>query len=118
MQKLFLFRITTWFAGALSAAFICGSAHASTIQAKISNILVFSRGSLVYVYPLGGVVGKPACDAVGGGYYSFSFTRPMASAYLATLLAAKSTGAFVTLYGTGACTDQPISETLDYLRID
>jgi len=98
----------------LGAQLMTSYAAASTTVAKVSNILVFSRGNLVYVYPVGGITGKISCDGVGGTYYSFSYSRPMASAYLAALLAAKASGTNVTFSGTGACTDQSVSETLDY----
>jgi hypothetical protein len=41
-----------------------------------------------------------------------------ASAYLAALLAAQARGAVVEIWGTGACTDQSTSETLDYFGVD
>jgi hypothetical protein len=109
--------------GVLMAFSLGGFLAASTVQATvtpsatISQVLVWSTGNLVYVYPTGGITGSPACG-VALPYYSFSYSRPMASAYLAALLAAQASGAKVDLWGTGACTDQSTSETLDYLRVN
>jgi hypothetical protein len=92
-------------------------AHASLTTATISQVLVWSAGNLVYVYPMGGIAGPPPCGA-SLPYYSFSYSRPMASAYLAALLAAQARGALVEIWGTGTCTDQSTSETLDYFSVD
>ena len=94
------------------------SALAGYALAPIDHILVFDRGMLVYVYPQGGVVNPPACHGSNGNYFSFSMNRPMAKEYLAMLMAAQARGATVNFWGTGTCTDQPVSETLDYLRVD
>ena len=91
-------------------------AQASGTTATITQVLVWSAGNLVYVYPTGGLAGPPACGA-SLPYYSFSYSRPMASAYLAALLSAQARGAIVEIWGTGACTDQSTSETLDYFSI-
>jgi hypothetical protein len=101
----------------LGAILTSSLAQASLTTATIAQVLVWSSGNLVYVYPIGGIAGSPACGATLP-YYSFSYSRPMASAYLAALLAAQASGATVTIWGTGACTDQSTSETLDYLRIE
>jgi alpha-beta hydrolase superfamily lysophospholipase len=99
--------------GVLTASF----AQASGTAATITKVLVTSSANLVYVYPTGGIAGSPACGA-GSPYYSFSYSRPMASAYLAALLAAQARGATVEIWGTATCTDQSTSETLDYFRVD
>ena len=101
------------FGGFLAASL----AQASLTTATIAQVLVWSAGNLVYVYPVGGITSSPACGAAAP-YYSFSYSRPMASAYLAALLAAQASGATVDIWGTGACTDQSTSETLDYFRVD
>jgi len=83
----------------------------------LAHILVWSAGNLVYVYPTGGITGGPACGS-SHPYYSFSYSRPMAAAYLAALLAAQARGTTVTIFATGTCTDESISETLDYFEVD
>ena len=101
----------------LGSALMAGTAGASTMTATVSQILLLGGGvNLVYVYPAGGITGSPSC-AAGSAYYSFSYTGTMGSAYLAALLAAQASGASVTLYGSSACTDQSISETLSYFSI-
>ena len=102
---------------AVGAILATSSAQAGVTTATISQVLVWSAGNLVYVYPTGGLSSPPACGAALP-YYSFSYSRPMASAYLAALLAAQARGAVVEMWGTGACTDQTTSETLDYFSVD
>ncbi|MEA3175057.1 MAG: hypothetical protein QOF42_2468 [Gammaproteobacteria bacterium] len=92
-------------------------AEASQTTATVATVLVWSSGNLVYVYPTVSITGVPACGAAMP-YYSFSYSRPMASAYLAALLSAQARGSTITIYGTGTCTDQSISETLDYFSIN
>jgi hypothetical protein len=104
------------FALVLVGIFTAVPARASGTTATIAHVLVWSAGNLVYVYPTTGISGSPACGTASG-YYSFSYSRPMASAYLAALLAAQSRGATVTIWGTGTCTDQSTSETLDYFEV-
>jgi len=103
----------------LSAVSLSTTARATVTVATVSQILVLGGGAnLVYVYPTGGITGGPSCAAgQGAAYYSFSYTTTMGPAYLAALLAAKASGASVTLYGANACTDQSISETLSYFAI-
>jgi hypothetical protein len=74
---------------ALVASLYAPSIFASTTTSTVSQILLDSGSNLVYVYPAGGIPGVPACGA-GEPYYSFSFTRSMASAYLAGLLSAQA----------------------------
>lgn len=109
-------RVMPLLALAFTGMFAATSAEASLTTATISQILVYSTGNLVYVYPTTPISGGPSCGS-GSPYYSFSYSRPMANAYLAALLAAQARGATVTMWGTGACTDEPVSETLDYLRV-
>jgi hypothetical protein len=118
MKSIKIFRRAPAFIGSCLGTILTASfAHATVTTATIAQVLVWSSGNLVYVYPIGGITGSPACGAASP-YYSFSYSRPMASAYLAALLAAQASGATVDLWGTGACTDQSTSETLDYLRVD
>ena len=89
--------------------------HAGTTTAKIQRIFIAGDQELVYVYPVGGVVGGPACHGSNGSYYSFSINaskRPHSKLYYATLLAAKSQDKLVTMVGYAACLDQTVSETL------
>jgi hypothetical protein len=87
------------------------------MNARIARILIYEAGSLVYVFPVGGVVNPPGCHGSNGDYYSFSLNRPRAKEYLAGLLAAQAQGAVVEFSGTGTCTDQSVSETLSYFMI-
>jgi hypothetical protein len=107
---LLVFVATTAFASSTPAV-------AGTTSAQISTILIYEAGDLVYVYPIGGVQGPPPCHGSNGNYYSFSLSRPRAKEYLAALLAAQARGALVHLWGTGACTDQSMSETLHYFAV-
>jgi hypothetical protein len=110
-------RAAAVFALSLGGILAASLAQASLTTATVSQVLVWSAGNLVYVYPTGGMTGPPACGAALP-YYSFSYSRPMASAYLAALLAAQARGATVEIWGAGACTDQATSETLDYFSVD
>ena len=105
---------------ALSVVFLSTTAGATTTVATVSQILLLGAGAnLVYVYPTGGIAGGPSCAAgQGAAYYSFSYTRTMGPAYLAALLTAQASGATVVLFGTSACTDQSVSETLNYFIIN
>jgi hypothetical protein len=109
--KTFLLALT------LAASLEATSALASTTTSTVAEVLLYSGGNLVYVYPTGGIPGVPACGA-GQPYYSFSFSRAMANGYLAGLLSAQARGATVTFYGSGTCSDQTISETLSYFSIN
>jgi hypothetical protein len=75
------------------------SALASTTTSTVAEILLDSALDIVCVYPAGGIPGVPARGA-GQPYYSFSFARTMANAYLAGLLSAQARGASVTFYGS------------------
>jgi len=94
------------------------SAFSGTTTAKISQVLLYDTGNLIYVYPEGGLTDPAGCHTTGGQYYSFSAERSMAKEYLSALLSAQARQATVTLWGAGACRDQSNSETLRYLRID
>lgn len=110
-------RVHASIAGCLIGLALSFAAVASSLTARIERILIFEDGNLVYVFPVGGVVNPPACHASYVSYYSFSLNRPRAKEYLAGLLAAQAQGANVSLYGTGTCHDQSVSETLSYFAI-
>jgi hypothetical protein len=93
-------------------------ATAGTFTARISGILLYEDGNLVYVYPQGGVQSPPACHGSNGDYTSFSMSRPRAKEYLAALLMAHASGKTVSFRTAGACTDQPMSDTLLYFKIN
>jgi hypothetical protein len=93
------------------------TASAGVTVAKIEALLIYSGGSIVYVYPVGGVASAPSCHGGNGNYYSFALSRPYAKEYLAALLAAQASGATVTFFGMGTCTEQTVSETLNYFII-
>ena len=94
------------------------SATAAAFQAKISNILIYDRGDLVYIYVVGGTKDKPACSGSNGDYLSFSMKRPRSREYLSGLLAAHIAGKNVSFWTHGACIDQTVSDTIDYFMID
>ena len=91
--------------------------HAGTFAARISSILLYEDGNLVYVYPEGGVQSAPACHGSNGNYTSFSMTRPRAKEYLAALLTAQAAGKTVQFRTDGACVDQSFSDTLRYFAV-
>ena len=92
-------------------------ASAGATASKIAHILIVDSSKYVYVYPVGGVSNPPTCHGSNGDYYSFSLDRPFAREYYAGLLAAMMAGSNVTMWGSGACTDQNVSETLRYFRV-
>src|SRR4051812_35525347 len=106
-----------WLACSLLTLALPFAAGASTNSARIARILIFDGGSLVYVYPVGGVVGAPACHDPNRAYYSFSLNRPHGKEYLSGMLAAQAQGATVVFYGSGGCEDQNVTETLSYFAI-
>lgn len=97
---------------------ISPSAMTGDTTARVERVLLWSDGNMVYVYPAGGVVNPPACHGSNGDYYSFSMSRPMAKEYLGALLSAQARGVNVFFIGTGTCSDQSVSETLSYFRIE
>ena len=88
-----------------------------TFEAKIKEILVYSDGNLVYVYPEGGVRWPPTCHGSNGDYTSFNMSRPMAKEYLSTLLAVQLAGKTVRFTTAGTCIDQSMSDTLKYFSV-
>jgi hypothetical protein len=101
----------------LGGSLTVSAVWAGDTTARILAILLYSNGNIVYVYPVGGVQGAPSCHGSNGNYYSFSMTRPMAKEYLAALTAAQARGATVWFHGTGACIEQSVAETLDYITV-
>ncbi|GAA5444862.1 hypothetical protein Misp06_03054 [Microbulbifer sp. NBRC 101763] len=85
--------------------------------AKVDSFLLVDSTKLVYVYPEGGVKNPPACHGSNGDYISFSMDRPMAKEYLSAIMYAHATGKTVNFRTHGACVDQSISDTLNYLSV-
>ena len=102
------------------AGFFPFSASAGTTTAKIHKVLIYEAAGqgMVYIYPVGGVNNPPACHGSNGDYYSFAMDRPFAREYYAMAVAAQISGTTVGLWGKGACVDQSVSETLNYLRLE
>lgn len=94
-----------------------GSAIAANFTARISSILFWEQGDLIYIYVEGGSQGRPACAGRNGDYISFSMKRPRAKEYLSGLMFAYAAGKSVTFYTEGACIDQSYSDTLSYFSV-
>jgi hypothetical protein len=90
----------------------------SDSHAKISNILLYEGGNLVYVYLEGGVQNPPACHGANGDYLSFKMDRPMAKEYLSALMMAFAADKKVFFRTERNCVDQSVSDTIQYFRID
>jgi len=101
------------------AALLCvgSSATAATFMARISSVLFYEQGDLVYIYVEGGTQGRPACAGSNGDYISFSMKRPRAKEYMSGLLFAYGAGKPVTFYTSGSCVDQAYSDTLQYFSV-
>jgi hypothetical protein len=111
--------IVTKLTAAVCLAFVfISSVSAGDFTARIKSILLYEDGELVYVYPEGGVQSPPACHGSNGDYTSFKMSRPRAREYLAALLAAQMAGKSVHFRTAGVCTDQSMSDTLLYFRVD
>ena len=95
-------------------------ALAGVTTAQIDRVLIYeAQGQgMVYIYPVGGVSNPPSCHGSNGNYYSFAMTRLLAKEYYAMALSAHASGATVTLWGKGTCTDQSVSETLNYIAVN
>ena len=93
-----------------------GTVQADTV-AKISSILLYEDGNLIYVYPEGGVQNRPACHGSNGDYMSFRMDRPMAKEYLSALMMAFAADKTVAFRTRGACIDQPYSDTISYITV-
>lgn len=86
--------------------------------AKISNILMYEQGNIVYIYPAGGVQNPPTCHGSNGDYLSFKMDRPMAKEYLSVLMMAFATQKTVWFRTYRNCVDQSVSETIMYFRVN
>lgn len=93
------------------------SAFAGTYTARITSILFYEQGDLIYIYVEGGTQMRPSCAGGNGDYISFSMKRPRAKEYIAGLMLAYSTGKPVQFTTTGSCVDQNVSDTLYYFAI-
>lgn len=92
-------------------------AAAGNFSARITSLLFYEDGDLIYIYVDGGTQQRPACAGSNGDYLSFSMKRPRAKEYLAGLMLAFSTGRAVMFRTDGACVDQNVSDTLRYFQI-
>jgi hypothetical protein len=90
---------------------------AGTFSARISSILLYEQGDLVYIYVVGGTQNRPACAGSNGDYISFSMKRPRAKEYLAGLMFAFGADKTVSLTTSSTCIDQSVSDTLLYYSI-
>jgi hypothetical protein len=113
-------RLATLLIVMLGGILLVAPAGASTTTATVAQVLLIKDGKLVFVYPTGGIHDPATCATGGGGaYYSFSYSGAAASTYLASLLAARASGATVTFYGSNSCTAQPnSSETLSTFSVN
>lgn len=93
------------------------SAFAGSFSARISSILFYEQGDLIYIYVEGGTQDRPACAGSNGDYISFSMKRPRAKEYLSGLMFAYGTGKPVQFRTEGACVDQSVSDTLIYFAV-
>jgi hypothetical protein len=93
------------------------SAFAGDFVARISSILFYEQGDLIYIYVEGGTQNRPACAGSNGDYLSFSMKRPRAREYLSGLMFAYAAGKSVHFRTEGACVDQGVSDTIVYFSI-
>lgn len=92
-------------------------ARRAQFTAKITSILFFEDGDLIYIYLEGGTKDRPSCAGSNGDYLSFSLKRPRAKEYLAGLMLAFNAGRPVMFVTKGACVDQSVSDTISYFSI-
>jgi len=92
--------------------------NAAQFTAKISNVLYYEDGDLIYIYVEGGTKNRPACAGSNGDYLSFKMSRPRAREYLSGLMSAFLAGKSVTFVTADACIDQSVSDTLRYFTIN
>lgn len=93
-------------------------AQAASFTAKISNILFYEAGDLVYIYVEGGTQQRPACAGSNGDYLSFALSRPRAKEYLSGLMMAFVSGKSVAFVTRGSCVDQSVSDTIYYFTVN
>ncbi len=94
------------------------TAFAADFSAKISSILFYEQGDLIYIYVVGGTQARPPCAGSNGDYLSFSMKRPRAKEYLSGLMFAFASKRNVRFATFGACQDQTVSDTLMYFSVD
>ena len=105
-------------AAAVLAFWASGTAlHASSVeQARIVRLAVRTDG-IAFVAVSRSKTANPQCSANGEWHYTFSTTTPAGAAVLATAITAKSTGAYVRVYGQDNCTVYPGIEDLWYVDL-
>ncbi|KPZ73136.1 hypothetical protein AN944_00284 [Shewanella sp. P1-14-1] len=96
--------------------FLSVSAEANT-TAKITKILMYEQGDIIYVYPEGGVQNPPSCHGSNGDYLSYKMSRPMAKEYFSMLMLAFAAQKTVAFRTEGQCLDQSVSETIRYFTV-
>jgi hypothetical protein len=96
---------------------ISNAGFAANFEGKLSELLFFEQGDLIYVYFVGGTKDRPACSGSNGDYISFSMKRPRAREYLAGLMMAFAAGKTVRVATHGQCIDQSVSDTLIYYSV-
>lgn len=94
-----------------------GTACAADFKARITGVLFYEGGNLVYIYVEGGTKDRPSCAGSNGDYLSFSLTRPRAKEYLSGLMLAYAMKKPVTFRTQGACVDQSVSDTIVYFLV-
>jgi hypothetical protein len=93
------------------------SAFAADFTTRITSMLFYEQGDLIYIFVEGGTQGRPACAGSNGDYISFSMKRPRAKEYISGLMFAYGAGKRVEFRTEGACVDQSVSDTLTYFMI-
>ncbi|KRA60252.1 hypothetical protein ASD79_08425 [Caulobacter sp. Root655] len=109
------------FGAALCAATLslASAAHASdSAGGKISNILSYADGGIVFFNHDGVRSALPSCPAaVLPTRWAINVSTPAGQARLAVLLSAYSLGKKIDIAGTGTCTLWQDTETLGYFVI-
>jgi len=93
-----------------------GQALAGTGQGTVGQVLVGRLGHQVIVQLVGSVSGFPCGTPHPNGYnYMFNTQNPGGKDMLATVLAAKASGATLYFVGTGACSEESNIEDTSYI---
>lgn len=100
------------------SCFLFSSTLQADTTAKISHILMYEQGNLVYIYPEGGVQNPPVCHGSNGDYLSFKMNRPMAKEYLSVLMMAFIAQKTVFFRTQRDCIDQSVSDTIMYFQVN
>jgi hypothetical protein len=92
-------------------------AGAGTGQGKVGSFLVGRLGYQVFVQVLSPVFTNFACGTPNPGNWHFAFStqNPGGKDMLATVLAAKATGATLVFVGSGTCTQDSALEDVSYI---